>query len=296
MHLRLGRRAAPPTRSRRDGAAPARPMTGSVLGGTRWTVTCSTRPRSHRRRSRFSRSQRARTFGAASRGNARRQGRARLRRPLPRVRRSSAAATAFPVRVAHALGARTLFVSNAAGGINAGFAAGDLMAISDHINLMFASPLTGPAREGDTRFPDMSAAYDAELRAVASRRRAQRWHRASRRRRCRASGAADEHRPKSACSARSAPTQSACPPFQKSSWREMLGMRVAGVSCITNMAAGIQGGPRSTMPKCSTRRRASQPVSRRRCALGSGAPPRLSDRAGRCPHRDRARVAIARAT
>jgi len=75
-------------------------------------------------------------------------------------------ASAFPVRVAHALGARTLFVSNAAGGINRAFSPGDLMVIEDHLNLMLVNPLTGPLEPGDTRFPDMSAPYSPRLRQL----------------------------------------------------------------------------------------------------------------------------------
>ena len=73
---------------------------------------------------------------------------------------------AFPVRVAHALGARTLFVSNAAGGIRRTFSAGDLMVIEDHINLTMVNPLAGPAESTDTRFPDMSAPYSPRLKAL----------------------------------------------------------------------------------------------------------------------------------
>ena len=69
----------------------------------------------------------------------------------------------FPVRVMHALGVRTLFVSNAAGGIRRTFRAGDLMLIRDHLNLMFRNPLIGAVEEGDERFPDMSAPYDERL-------------------------------------------------------------------------------------------------------------------------------------
>jgi len=73
---------------------------------------------------------------------------------------------AFPVRVLHALGAKVLFLSNAAGGIRRSYRAGDLMIIEDHINLMSQNPLTGPLQEGDDRFPDMSEAYDAQLRKL----------------------------------------------------------------------------------------------------------------------------------
>lgn len=72
----------------------------------------------------------------------------------------------FPVRVLHELGARTLFVSNAAGAVRRDFAPGDLMIIDDHLNLLLANPLTGPVQEGEDRFPDMSEPYDARLRAA----------------------------------------------------------------------------------------------------------------------------------
>jgi len=76
---------------------------------------------------------------------------------------------AFPARVTRALGARTLIVSNAAGGINRLWQPGDLMLIRDHINLMFRNPLIGAAEDGDLRFPDMSEPYDRALAALALR-------------------------------------------------------------------------------------------------------------------------------
>ena len=75
------------------------------------------------------------------------------------------AVAVFPVRVMHALGARTLIVSNAAGGIRRTFAPGTLMRIDDHINLMNRHPLFGPVQPGEPRFPDMSAPYDIPLAA-----------------------------------------------------------------------------------------------------------------------------------
>jgi purine-nucleoside phosphorylase len=78
-----------------------------------------------------------------------------------------AALAGYPVRVVHALGARTLIVSNAAGGVNRSFAPGDLMLIADHINLMFRNPLVGPLERGDLRFPDMSSPYDPRLATIA---------------------------------------------------------------------------------------------------------------------------------
>jgi purine-nucleoside phosphorylase len=78
----------------------------------------------------------------------------------------SAQLAAFPVRVMYALGARTYFASNAAGGVSRRLQAGDLMIINDHLNLTGLNPLTGHVEDGDERFPDLSAAYDAELRAL----------------------------------------------------------------------------------------------------------------------------------
>jgi len=80
-----------------------------------------------------------------------------------------AALAGFPVRVLHALGARTLFVSNAAGGIRATFTPGDLMLITDHLNFMFRNPLAGALETGDVRFPDMSEPYDRALGAILRR-------------------------------------------------------------------------------------------------------------------------------
>jgi purine-nucleoside phosphorylase len=74
--------------------------------------------------------------------------------------------SAFPIRVAHALGAKVLFASNAAGGIRRSFNAGDLMIIEDHLNLMFRNPLMGGLEPGDTRFPDMSEPYSRRLIAL----------------------------------------------------------------------------------------------------------------------------------
>lgn len=74
----------------------------------------------------------------------------------------------FPVRVMKALGINTLFVSNAAGGMNKEFRVGDVMIITDHINLFPENPLRGKNyNELGTRFPAMTEAYDKELIAKA---------------------------------------------------------------------------------------------------------------------------------
>jgi len=72
-----------------------------------------------------------------------------------------------PVRVLHALGAETLIVSNACGGMHPEWAAGDVVILADHMNLIGDNPLVGLHDSAGPRFPDMTAAYDTELRALA---------------------------------------------------------------------------------------------------------------------------------
>jgi purine-nucleoside phosphorylase len=155
----------------------------------------------------------------------------------------SADTAALPVRVAHALGARILFVSNAAGGINAVYGPGDLMLIRDHINMMFRSPLIGAVRDGETRFPDMSDPYDPALlehlrRAAHGLGIAVRegvyvgllgpsYETLAEVRMLRVFGA-------------DAVGMSTVPEVIAA---RALGMRVAGVSCITNAAAGLADAP-----------------------------------------------------
>ena len=157
----------------------------------------------------------------------------------------SAATAGLPVRVAHALGARVLFVSNAAGGIRATLRPGDLMLIDDHINLMWRNPLIGPVVDGDERFPDMSAPYDRELLSILRE------------------VALDAGLPvaEGVYAAVLGPSYETPAEVRMLRWMgadavgmstipevltaRALGMRVAGVSCITNHAAGMTGQPLS---------------------------------------------------
>jgi purine-nucleoside phosphorylase len=154
-----------------------------------------------------------------------------------------AALAGFPVRVLHALGVRTLFVSNAAGGVRRTFAPGDLMIIADHVNLMSRNPLVGPLHDGDIRFPDMSEAYDAPLRATLRE----------------AAASIGERVQEGVYFALLGPSYETpaevrmmerlgCDAVGMSTVPEVivakaLGMRVAGVSCITNLACGIGQHP-----------------------------------------------------
>lgn len=79
----------------------------------------------------------------------------------------SAEEVTFPVRVFDALGIGRILVTNSAGGINPNFSAGDLMLITDHINMTGYNPLRGPNDERlGPRFPDMSEAYSKSMRSV----------------------------------------------------------------------------------------------------------------------------------
>ena len=169
----------------------------------------------------------------------------------------SAALAAFPVRVFHALGARDLFVSNAAGGISPKLAVGDLMMISDHLNLMGTNPLVGDLQEGDIRFPDMTDAYDPGLRRILRTTAEKRgitlregvyagllgpsYETPSEVKMLRMLGA-------------DAVGMSTVPEVIVA---RALGMRVAGVSCITNAAAGVTGAALSHAEVLATTDRVS---------------------------------------
>ncbi len=146
----------------------------------------------------------------------------------------------LPVYVLRELGVKNLVVTNACGGVNSAFAPGDLMLIADHINLIGKNPLIGPNDERfGPRFPDMSDAYDPALRAFA-RRTAEElgiplregvyaffsgpcFETAAEIRAYKALGA-------------DAVGMSTVPEVIAARY---LGMKVLGLSCITNMATGI---------------------------------------------------------
>jgi purine-nucleoside phosphorylase len=143
------------------------------------------------------------------------------------------------VRVLHALGARMLFVSNAAGGVRRTFRAGDLMLIRDHVNLMFQNPLIGAVQEGDERFPDMSAPYDdglaAQLREHASALGIQLQEGVY----CGLLGPTYETPAEVRMLATLGADAVGMSTVPETMVARALGMRVAGISCVTNLAAGI---------------------------------------------------------
>lgn len=82
----------------------------------------------------------------------------------------SPAEITFPIRVMQELGVNYLILSNASGGLDPDFKAGDIMIITDHINLTGANPLIGPNEDSwGIRFPDMTRAYDTKLASIAEK-------------------------------------------------------------------------------------------------------------------------------
>lgn len=152
----------------------------------------------------------------------------------------------LPIRLMHALGARILFLTNAAGGVNPEFAAGDFMLIKDQIASFVPSPLIGPnLDELGVRFPDMSQVYDKGLMEII-RETAEKlciplqegtyiqltgpnFETPAEVRMCRTLGA-DAVGMSTACEAIAA---------------NHMGMKVCGISCISNLACGLTENPLS---------------------------------------------------
>lgn len=152
----------------------------------------------------------------------------------------AAASVAFPVRVLHALGVRRLIVTNAAGGLGAGMTAGDLMLIEDHLNLTGDNPLLGAnePRFGP-RFPDMSEAYPKRWRDLADQLAGKRGLTLARGVYAGLLGPSYE----TPAEIRMLRTLGASA-VGMSTVHEViaashLGVEVLGISCITNLAAGI---------------------------------------------------------
>lgn len=170
----------------------------------------------------------------------------------------SPAEVVFPVRALCALGIRSLVVTNAAGGIRSDLLAGDLMAISDHINLSGWNPLVGTNDERlGPRFPDMSAAYDESLTAKLAQ----------------SASVCGVNLKKGVYAILSGPSYET--PAEIRALRVLgadavgmstvpevlaarhMGVRVVGVSCITNLAAGVGHKPLTHEDVAATAARAS---------------------------------------
>lgn len=155
----------------------------------------------------------------------------------------AAALAAFPTRVLHALGARTLIVSNAAGGIRPTLRPGDLMLLRDHVNLMFRNPLVGPIGGDEVRFPDMSAPYDARLCALALAVASERRIALTEGVYCGLLGPSYETPAEVRMLARLGVDVVGMSTVPEVIVARALGMRVLGISCVTNLACGLTSTP-----------------------------------------------------
>jgi purine-nucleoside phosphorylase len=152
----------------------------------------------------------------------------------------------FGVRLMLRLGAQYLLVTNAAGGISELFSQGDLMLISDHINLTGHNCLLGPNDENlGPRFPDMTGAYDAELTALAERIAVELGHRLRRGVYAGVMGPCYETPAEIRMLQRIGAHAVGMSTVQEVIAARHMGARVLGISCITNMAAGISEAPLS---------------------------------------------------
>lgn len=168
----------------------------------------------------------------------------------------------MPVRIMRMMGADTLILTNAAGGINPEFTPGDLMMITDHITSFVPSALIGPNDEElGTRFPDMSNVYDKGLQEKL--RRAAKANAIELK--CgvylQTTGPAYETpaeiRMFGRLGADAVGMSTACEAMAA----VHMGMRVAGVSCITNMAAGLSQAPLDHSEVSDTAKRISEQFS-----------------------------------
>ena len=154
-------------------------------------------------------------------------------------------AVTFAVRTLAACGIRDVLLTNAAGGINRSFKPGDFMVLTDHINLMGANPLRGPVQENLPRFVDLTLAYDPGLSALL--------HRAGKAARLKlrsgvylaVSGPSYETPAEIRAFATLGADAVGMSTVPETIVARQCGLRVAGVSCITNLAAGRSKNPLS---------------------------------------------------
>jgi len=167
----------------------------------------------------------------------------------------SLAQVAFPIRTLAALGIRDLLLTNAAGGINKKFRPGDFMVLTDLINLMGANPLRGPAVSGLNRFVDLTDTYDESLRALLVRAGKACGLRLRRGVYLAVSGPSYETPAEIRAFARLGADAVGMSTVPEAIAARQCGLNVAGISCITNPAAGRGKGPLSHAEVLKTARK-----------------------------------------
>lgn len=147
----------------------------------------------------------------------------------------------LPVMVLHALGVKKLILTNASGGVNMEYSPGDLVLLKDHINFMGTSPLIGPNPKGfGPRFPDMSSVYSSRLRSLARELSGKELKEGVY---LALSGSAYETPAEVRMVRILGGDMVGMSTVPEATIASYLGMEVLGISCITNMAAGILNQP-----------------------------------------------------
>ena len=151
----------------------------------------------------------------------------------------------FAVRTLAACGVRDLLLTNAAGGINRKFRTGDFMRLTDHINFLGVNPLRGAALPGVPRFVDLTQAYDAKLNTLLTRAARAAKLKLQRGVYLAVSGPSYETPAEIRAFARLGADAVGMSTVPETIVARQLGLRVAALSCITNLAAGISPAPLS---------------------------------------------------
>jgi purine-nucleoside phosphorylase len=152
---------------------------------------------------------------------------------------------ALPIRALSSLGPRVMLVTNAAGGLRPGMQPGDLMLIADHLNLMWQNPLIGAVEEGEERFPDMSDPYDSAFRRIAEEVALQLRIPVEQGVYAALAGPSYETPAEIRMLARLGADAVGMSTVPETIVARARGVRVLGISCITNLAAGLSGAPLS---------------------------------------------------
>lgn len=150
----------------------------------------------------------------------------------------------LPARLMKMLGAKILFLTNAAGGLGEGFNAGDLMLITDHVSIFAPNPLIGPnVDELGPRFADMSEVYDKDLQDVIRNVAKKEGIKLQEGVYCQLTGPSFESPAEIRLLGKLGVSAVGMSTVNEAIAANHMGMRICGVSCISNLAAGISSQP-----------------------------------------------------
>ena len=150
----------------------------------------------------------------------------------------------LPIRLMKLMGAHTLFLTNASGGINPAFHPGGLMMLTDHVSIFAPNPLIGEnIEELGTRFPDMSQVYDLELQKILTDTAAENGIELFEGVYAQLTGPSFESPAEIRMLGKLGVDAVGMSTVVEAIVANHMGMRICGVSCISNMAAGISENP-----------------------------------------------------